>query len=137
VVCVFERVKRYRQKFPEKHNQFRSTWTKKRRSDAGWAKNLINCLKYTARTKNIHFDLTSEQILALVPADKLCPVLGIPLVFGERADGTASVDRITPALGYVNGNVAIISLRANVLKRDCTDANELRKVADYIARTRG
>ena len=46
----------------------------------------------------------------------------------------ASFDRINPAKGYTKGNVRIISLRANRLKFDCVDPEELRRVANYIER---
>ena len=46
---------------------------------------------------------------------------------------TPSLDRINPKLGYVKGNVQVISWRANNIKRDAT-AEELRLVADFVAR---
>jgi hypothetical protein len=130
VECSFLRAKKYRTKF---HVKVRTARQQYRRGD-GWAINLVGNLKLTAQRLKIPFDLSIEDILALIPASNRCPVFDIPLVFGERAVGTASVDRIIPALGYVKGNVAIISLRANQLKRDCTDSDELRKIADYIDR---
>lgn len=42
-----------------------------------------------------------------------------------------SLDRIVPSLGYVPGNVAVISHRANRIKSDAT-ADELRAVADWL-----
>lgn len=62
-----------------------------------------------------------------------CPILGIELdYFAEKAnEGSLSFDRINPKLGYVNGNVQIISWRANRLKNDGTAA-ELRAIADYL-----
>lgn len=42
-----------------------------------------------------------------------------------------SIDRIVPELGYVPGNIAIISWRANDLKKDAT-ADEMRRIADWI-----
>jgi hypothetical protein len=41
------------------------------------------------------------------------------------------LDRVIPELGYVPGNVAVISLRANTMKQDATAA-ELRVLADWI-----
>ena len=66
-----------------------------------------------------------------------CPVLGIPITPFEKglAPGTPSFDRIDPRKGYVKGNVAIISNRANRLKCDCIDPGELRAVAAYIERS--
>ena len=42
-----------------------------------------------------------------------------------------SLDRIVPKKGYVEGNIAWISNRANVIKNDGT-AEEHLKVAEYI-----
>jgi hypothetical protein len=66
-----------------------------------------------------------------------CPALGIPLDYsgagpgrtGPR-DNSPSFDRINPTAGYVAGNVAIISNRANSIKQNATAA-ELRAVADW------
>lgn len=66
---------------------------------------------------------------------RLCPILGIPLgsMAGGRGqvDDSPSLDRINPLLGYVKGNVAVISMRANVIK-NCGTAEEHRKIADWI-----
>ena len=71
--------------------------------------------------------------MELVPKDMLCPVLGIPLVFGvPKNANTLSFDRLIPKLGYVRGNVCVISYRANTLKNNCIDPNELRLVAEYL-----
>lgn len=48
-----------------------------------------------------------------------CPILGIELDYSGKGEwGTQpSIDRINNDLGYVPGNVWIISMRANTLKR--------------------
>lgn len=54
----------------------------------------------------------------------VCPILNIPLVRqagkGRAAFNSPSVDCIVPALGYVRGNVQVISKRANTIKSDAT-----------------
>ena len=62
-----------------------------------------------------------------------CPILGIELdYFAEnRAENTVSFDKINPKLGYVSGNVVIISWRANRIKNDGT-ADEHQKIADFL-----
>ncbi len=63
-----------------------------------------------------------------------CPILGIELnYFNEEGylDDSPSFDRINPALGYVKGNVAIISMRANRIKNNGT-AEEHQKIADFM-----
>lgn len=62
-----------------------------------------------------------------------CPVLGIPLVSGQdTAHNSPTLDKIVPALGYVPGNVAIISRRANAIKSDAT-AGEILKVYEWLS----
>jgi hypothetical protein len=65
-----------------------------------------------------------------------CPVFGVKLNYGwsgeNRRDGAkATLDKIIPELGYVPGNVCIISWRANKLKSDMT-LEELEKIINYI-----
>ena len=65
-----------------------------------------------------------------------CPILGLPLysTLGKKGGGpnSPSLDRIEPALGYVPGNIVVISNRANRLKSDAT-IEELRKIASFYA----
>lgn len=62
-----------------------------------------------------------------------CPILGLELdYFAEnRQENSPSFDRINPALGYVPGNVQIISWRANRIKNNAT-ADELLKIGNYL-----
>jgi hypothetical protein len=67
-----------------------------------------------------------------------CPVLGIPIILGGKlSKNSPSLDKMVPGLGYVRGNVLVISHRANTMKGDCIDPAELRAVADYVARITG
>ena len=47
-------------------------------------------------------------------------------------DNSPTLDRIVPELGYVPGNVAVISWKANRLKGNNTDPELFEKVAKYI-----
>ena len=52
-----------------------------------------------------------------------CPDLNIELVYGNKGKAgpnSATVDRIQPDLGYVPGNVRIISRKANAMKQDAS-----------------
>lgn len=71
-----------------------------------------------ARRAGIPCTLHSSDIA--IPA--VCPVLGICLERGNRMrhDGSPTLDRFDPALGYVPGNVSVISHRANRLKSDAS-----------------
>lgn len=61
-----------------------------------------------------------------------CPVLDTEWVYGTGYSDPRcpTLDRIKLHLGYVPGNVRVISLRANVLRNDAS-AEELRRVAAY------
>jgi hypothetical protein len=59
----------------------------------------------------------------------VCPILGIPIVIdgkGQR-DDCPSADRRIPELGYVKGNVRIVSMKANRIKNNAT-LEELEKI---------
>ncbi|WP_209021492.1 hypothetical protein, partial [Proteus mirabilis] len=87
---------------------------------------LVRQAKRRAARKGLPFDLTSDDIV--VP--DFCPALGIPLyrAVGRKAQGPNSptLDRIEPDLGYVRGNVRVISARANQIKSDATPSELLR-----------
>jgi hypothetical protein len=63
-----------------------------------------------------------------------CPIFGLELdYFTEHGwqDNSPSFDRINPNLGYVKGNVAIISMRANRIKNNGT-AEEHYQIAEFM-----
>ena len=48
-------------------------------------------------------------------------MLGIPLIHGNKCtDNSPTLDKIIPSLGYVSGNIWIISHRANTIKSDAS-----------------
>lgn len=63
----------------------------------------------------------------------VCPVLGLPLVkgVGVMSELSPSLDKVIPALGYVPGNVRVISMRANRIKSDAT-VEELERILAYV-----
>lgn len=81
-----------------------------------------------AKRHGLAFNIDLSDIVIPV----VCPVLGIPLVrgIGKIHYGSPSLDRVRPRLGYVKGNVRVISHRANTLKRDSTLAEMEKVVAD-------
>jgi predicted DNA-binding protein YlxM (UPF0122 family) len=61
-----------------------------------------------------------------------CPIFGVELNYNVRyLEESAEMDRIRPDLGYIPGNVAIISRRANRHKGNAT-ADELQKIVNFI-----
>lgn len=91
-------------------------------------KHILKRTRRQAKTRGIPFDLTLEDLA--MPA--ICPIMGIELKLGgPRTDNSASVDRIDNSRGYVKGNVAIISWKANQLKRDGT-LEDFRRLVLYV-----
>ena len=94
---------------------------------------LVESAKAVAKRKGLPFNLTSDYVKSIW--NERCPMLGIRLermnVFGRKCDSAPSLDRIRPILGYVEGNVQIISWRANRIKNDATP-EELWQIARYL-----
>lgn len=99
------------------------------RREADPRRYLLNNARERSRLNGLEFDLRVEDIF--VPA--LCPVLGIPIIRGQtkKTDNSPSLDRIDNTRGYVRGNVAVISDRANRIKNYGT-ADEHRRIADWM-----
>jgi hypothetical protein len=90
---------------------------------------MVRAAKARAASVGIPFRLTPDDIQ--IP--QVCPVLGIPLIVGQSqaTDNSPSLDRVVPLLGYVPGNVLVMSNRANRIKNNAT-IPELRMVADFF-----
>ena len=95
-------------------------------------KGMLARVKFRAKRDGIPFDLDHTDIY--IP--NKCPVLGLTLDTNiSRGKGyhpdSPSLDRIKPSLGYVKGNVRVVSARANLLKNNATVA-ELAAVLDDL-----
>lgn len=82
-----------------------------------WVRRSRNSNKHILRRK-----LTYDMYMHLYVTH--CPLLGLELTYskyeGSAPDNYASLDRIIPSKGYVDGNVQILSFRANTLKGHAT-----------------
>lgn len=85
--------------------------------------------KRRAARLGVPFALTVEDIQ--IPA--VCPALGIPIIKGDKVlhDGSPTLDRLRPELGYVRGNVVVISHLANSIKQNCTSV-QVRAVGEWM-----
>lgn len=78
-----------------------------------------------------------EGLLCTITVDDIvipdtCPVFGTPLVWSDTPTGdTPTLDRIIPMLGYVPGNIAVLSFRANRIKNNATLA-ELKQLVAWL-----
>ncbi len=99
-------------------------------------KKYLHNARSRARAENLPFDLTYEYLLSIATDE--CPIFKTPFTWGvsnlgkgkTRAD-TPQLDRIIPELGYVQGNVAFISGKANKMKDNGT-MQEHYDIADWI-----
>jgi hypothetical protein len=114
---------------PSSKDRSRTRQYVNRSKTKNFAITLFRNAKQSARKHGLEFNIDHNDVS--VP-DK-CPVLGIPLfrTEGKRTPNTPSIDRINNDRGYVKGNVAVISWRANELKRDAT-VEELESVVHYM-----
>ena len=92
--------------------------------------------KDRAQKNNVPFSLTSEYLQSI--AGDECPVFRTPLVWGQSKRGRGipldngpELDRIVPDRGYVEGNVAFISRKANRIKGEGTMVQHYA-IADWI-----
>jgi hypothetical protein len=103
------------------------------RSDARYARNWsaqkIKDLRKSAKQRGLEFDIDESDI----PLPENCPIFGTPLVRASSngKQDAPSVDRIDNTKGYVKGNVVVVSMKANAMKRDATLDQLKRMVAFY------
>lgn len=90
---------------------------------------MICAARFRAKTDGVPCTITVDDIA--IP--EVCPVLGITLKINtDKADANSpSLDRFIPQLGYVAGNVRVISNRANTLKRDAS-LEELQAIVAWM-----
>jgi hypothetical protein len=105
-------------------------------SKARFVKERLSKIKNRAKTFGIPFDLDYEYLISIATDE--CPVFKTPFLWeisglghGKQHDGTPQLDRIIPELGYVRGNVAFLSGRANKMK-DGGTMQEHYAIADWI-----
>lgn len=82
-----------------------------------------------AKKQGVPFNLVLEDL----EIPKLCPVLNIPLVIGKEkmSDSSPTLDKHIPKLGYVKGNISIMSLLANRIKNNGT-SEQVAMVASWM-----
>ncbi len=95
-----------------------------------WIKRTIKAASKRAKLAGVPCTITPNDIF--VPDN--CPVLGIPLKINKQGmqDNSPTFDRKIPALGYVPGNVVVISWLANRIKGSWTDPKLFDAVANYL-----
>jgi len=93
-------------------------------------------LYFKAIAKNIPIGFGSTMELAVYIksiAPSHCPVFNMPFIESKSGFNpwSPSIDKIDPKLGYVKGNIQIISVQANSMKRDATP-DQLKQFAEWV-----
>jgi len=90
---------------------------------------MLSAARARAKKAGVAYSLTKEE----VEVPEYCPILGIKLEQGtvKERDNSPSLDRIKSELGYIPGNVAVISFKANRIKNHGT-AEQHRRIADWM-----
>lgn len=134
VECNNDQIRDWDEAHPEQvRKNGRSRNARLRAANPAWA--MWAAAKQRAKRCGIPFNLQVKDII--IPP--CCPVLGIPLQRGDLPgghDASPSLDRIVPEKGYVVGNIAVISKRANNIKNNAT-IEELDRVAAWLRATLG
>lgn len=116
----------------EKRAELKEAARKQRERNKGTARALFERARYRSARDGIPFSIVVEDVV--VP--DFCPALGVRLQAVSTRGGHAfspSLDRVIPELGYVPGNIIVISRRANSIKRDGSPS-EVMKVALWYKR---
>lgn len=102
----------------------------------GWAQTALQNLKKRAKRRGLPVSVTIDDILRVAEHATHCPITGEPLIYargmGYMCGSTASIDRIDNDLGYTPDSIAVISVRANTLKSNCS-LDEMINVGKYAA----
>jgi hypothetical protein len=79
---------------------------------------MLRAAKRRSRKRGTQLSITLDDII--IP--EFCPILGLPLRkgVGEVLQNSPSLDEIRVGLGYVPGNVQVISNKANAMKSNAT-----------------
>jgi hypothetical protein len=122
--CASKRANDWHKKNRERHNKKMGIWRDKNKiQNPGnylWA-----IAKRRAKEDSKPFSISKEDVR--VP--EFCPVLGVKLEFtkGMYSPNAPSIDCFIPELGYVKGNINVISHKANTMKSSATP-DEIEKL---------
>lgn len=91
-------------------------------------KSLFNGAKARANRERIPFSIAPEDIV--IP--DVCPIFKTKFTIGKKLFllDSPSLDKIIPELGYVPGNIAVMSWRANSIKSTGT-VEQHRRIAEW------
>ena len=97
-----------------------------------WLIRAVGRARKRSTEQNLNFDITKEYLESILT--EKCPIFNTEFVFnGNKVskNESPSLDKIDPKKGYVKGNVAIISMKANVIKQNAS-SEDIYKVANWL-----
>jgi hypothetical protein len=153
-----EHVREYQRKYRSEHLEQQKEWEKqsrlrrgpkiinaqilrnyhiRKRDKANWTKFAASTCKGRAKSKGLPFNLVADDLLDRSGGElpKVCPIFPhIELDYSAGPDRRlwASVDRIVPSLGYVKGNVWIVSMAANTWKTNGSNPAERARIVSLM-----
>lgn len=127
---IRQKTNRWRAKNPDKfeasQKKSESVRTTAYRKDPAYY--LWRTAKVRAKALGVPFEITVEDVVL----PDLCPILQVPInVLASDWQSGASLDKVDNTLGYIPGNVRVISRKANRLKADAT-LEQIERIAMYM-----
>ena len=128
---IRERNKIWKKENPEKYAASMKLW---RAVPKNRMRSIIRSRIADAKRRGITVDEVAMWEFVKNPPTH-CAISGIVLDYsvdrGRNIGHSPSIDRIKPSLGYIRGNIAVVSHRINTIKSFGT-ADEHRLIADYL-----
>lgn len=100
-------------------------------------KSMTDQAKVRSRKLGLPCDITLEWMMEKFYHMDACPALNIAfdwhIIGNSNCQASPSLDRIIPELGYIKGNVQLISYKANTMKNDAS-FEELQRFCEWVNR---
>ncbi len=95
---------------------------------------MLNNAKTRAQEERLDFNIAWDDIDAVWPSDNRCPIFRTTFERGKigHIPTSPTLDKVKSTLGYVRGNIAVISHRANAIKSNVDDPTIFLKVAEWM-----
>jgi len=104
----------------------------KQKRDERPAHRLFLLARRRAKKEGLAFNITTEYLESIWPNDNQCPIIRTTFKSGmKNKHDLPTLDKVIRKKGYVKGNVAIISHKANAIKSDVDDFEIFKKLYDY------
>ena len=109
----------------EKNKEARNSAVSKSRENDP-CRRILNSSYGNAKSRGLEHSIGIRDVREVYPVDNICPILGIPFTNikqdkkSKKIGSNPSLDRIDNTLGYIPGNIQVISWKANSMKSDAT-----------------